>query len=135
MYMGEAKPGCRVEEVANVLRPVVHLEIAYDLVDELASSPEKYIGALQKLARLAVKVQNQLAARRDDFKRRGEEYVKAYEYVSRQLEGLAKRVEELFNCLEKLEERVRRDELKKLATLAISPDRYSMMLKEVIEGR
>ncbi|MFN3804485.1 MAG: hypothetical protein ACK4SY_05475 [Pyrobaculum sp.] len=56
----DATKGDLIVDAPDTFRPTVQLKIAYDVVDELASSPEKYLTALYKPTRLAEKVYRQL---------------------------------------------------------------------------
>lgn len=141
--MEQSQPQVRediIERSADVFRPVVHLEIAYDIIDELASSPEKYSESLYKLARLATKVYNQLKSRENELRKenrenepRKENYAEAYKYILGRLENSAKTIESLHNYLKNLDEKVKRSELKRFAALVISLDRYTTSIKEAMK--
>lgn len=134
MYREPSSGEDPVHELANIGRVVVHVEYAYDLVDEMASNPEKYIDSLYKLSRLAVKVQKDLIKNKDLF----EEDIKnkAYEYVVNGLQKWALKVNGFTNYINSLsDDRKREEEIKRLALLLISPDTYSLIVRDTLEGR
>lgn len=122
-----------VEEAARVARIVVHTEIAYDIVDELASSPEKYNEKIYKLSRLVTKVYNDIDnALRRETKEREKELLQK---VKGRLEYWGHLVKELMKHLESLDEKKRKDEVRRFAALAISPDRDSLEVEKILRGR
>ena len=122
-----------IEDVANTIRIVVHAEQAYDILDELASNPSNYSGPLYKLSRLAVKVLNDLERRRNEFKERYGE--RDYNNIRDNLMYLSLKLNKLLEYLSSMNDDGRREEeVKRLAALAIAPDKYSMEVKEALRG-
>lgn len=123
-----------VYELASIGRIVVHVDYAYDLVDEMASNPEKYIDSLYKLSRLAVKIHNDLVKNKNLF----EEDIKnkAYEYAVNGLQKWAIKVSEFINYINSLgDDRKKEEEIKRLALLLISPDTYSLIVRDTLERK
>ncbi|MEM1731456.1 MAG: hypothetical protein QXK54_06150 [Ignisphaera sp.] len=121
-----------VHELANIGRIVVHVEYAYDIVDEMASNPEKYIDSLYKLSRLVVKVQKDLIKNRELFEEGTKN--KVYEYVMNGLQRWALKVKEFADYISSLsDDRKREEEIKRLALLLISPDTYSLIVRDTLE--
>ncbi|AFL66339.1 hypothetical protein [Desulfurococcus amylolyticus] len=125
-----------VENLANIARIVVHTQYAYDVIDEMASNPEKYIDSLYKLSRLAVKLYDDLRKlREEDIKSMGEEadrVMKARKYALDQLRGWNKLVEDFIEHIRQNASQLR-NEIRKFATLAISVDSYSMVIRDLLE--
>jgi len=119
-----------LSSAAEVARFVVHLEMAYDVVDEMASNPKRFVDSLHKLSRLVVKVLNDLK----DVKPIREEDREVVEYARRALASWALREKQLLEYLESLSDKDRDVSVKKFAALAIAPDKYTLRLKELLES-
>lgn len=122
---------------ADIARIVVHTQYAYDIIDELASNPEKFIESVYKLSRLAVKLLNDLEIGEKEVS--NEDQRRAVEYTIRGLKDWSRLLGEFIEYLKDLmgkgekERRIFLDEVRRFATLAISPDRYSILVREVLE--
>ena len=121
-----------VSNFAEKARIVVHLETAYDIVDELASSPERYIENLHKLSRLATKVYNDLLKKMETLDKGPDR-----EEVNKALKNLSFWVmdmEEFINDLKRSGDKERYEKIKEFAALAVSPSGFVQRLKEIMEG-
>ena len=129
MYMAEEGRD-PLSSAAEVARFVVHLEMAYDVVDEMASNPRRYAESLYKLSRLVAKVLNDL----EKVEPTREEDKEVVEYARRALASWALREKQLLEYLENLNDKDRDVSVKKFAALAIAPDKYTLRLKELLES-
>ena len=117
---------------ARVARLVVHLEMAYDVLDEMASNPARYEDSLYRLSRLVTKVLNDLNRALE----RGEGVDRErLEQARSMLEGWAIREGSLMEHLRSKRDHELEKEVKRFAALAIAPDRRTMRLKRILEGR
>lgn len=123
-----------VARFADKARYVVHLEMAYDIVDELASSPERYIESIYKLSRLAAKVLNDVQKRLDEGGL-SEEDQSTLEGVRRSLENWALAQEEFIKCLERINKEALRGEVKRFAALAVAPSYRAIRAKQIMERK
>lgn len=122
-----------IHELANIGRIVVHVDYAYDLVDEMASNPEKYMDSLYKLSRLAVKVQKDLEKNKDLFEG-DEQRSSIHQYAVNNLQKWAFKVADFVKYINSLnDERKKEEEIKRLALLLISPDQYSLIIRDTLE--
>ena len=121
-----------VARFADKARYVVHLEMAYDIVDELASSPERYVESIYKLSRLATKVLNDVQKRLDEGDL-GDEDRSTLETVRRSLENWASAQEEFIKYLEKIDKETLRSEVKRFAALAVAPSYRAVRAKQIME--
>ncbi len=129
-----------VEKAARTARFVVHVELAYDVLDEMASNPERYIDSLYKLSRLATKVLNDLdkvkvMEKGEDDGEDKKRDRKIVEYARKVLRGWAKAEKELVEYLNGLRDNPRelKREVKRFAALSIAPDYSTLRLKEIME--
>lgn len=122
-----------VKRAADIARIVVHAEYAYDIVDEMASNPDRFVDSLYKLSRLVTKVYNDL----EDIRNVGEEYRDAYEWALNNLKYWPNAMNELAQYLndKRKDEKEYINEVKRFAALAISPDNYSLQIRELLEKR
>lgn len=118
-----------VARFAKKARYVVHLEMAYDVVDELASSPERYLESMYKLSRLATKVLNDVQKRLDRMGQ-GDRGKPPLDSVKRSLESWAPVQEEFIRYLQSLDKEALRSEVKRFAALAVAPSRRVSEAKE-----
>lgn len=120
-----------LSRAAEAARIVVHLEIAYDVLDELASSPERYSEGFYKLSRLATKVYNDLqkATERHAY---SQEVAESLRLALRRVSNWGDLMGELLKYLDSLDEKRRKEEIKRFAALAISPDRDLYRLLETL---
>jgi CRISPR-associated protein Csa5 len=131
-----------VEKFAETARLVVHLEQAYDVIDELARSPDKYEDSLAKLSRLAVKVLKDIDDMIEKLKRSQDESNKRekenLEKAKRHIINFNEHLKLLFRYLkeyENIDKNKRYKEIKRLAALMIAPDAFSLTVKEIMEEK
>ncbi|AFA39175.1 hypothetical protein Pogu_1148 [Pyrobaculum oguniense TE7] len=136
-----------IYQAADTARLLVHLEMAYDVLDEMASNPQRYVDSLQKLSRLAAKVLNDIPKLREALEKESRDRAEAYtgagvsykelrdvlDYLERSLSNWALVEKRLITYLESLSKDDLAREVKKFAALAIAPDRYTLMLKRWLE--
>lgn len=124
-----------IYRAADTARLLVHIEMAYDVLDEMASNPRRYVDSLQKLSRLSAKVLNDIPKIREKIKsnQQDNELKEALDYLERKVSSWALEEKDLIKYLEELpndEERAK--EIKKFAALAVAPDRYTLRLKQLL---
>ncbi|CCC81885.1 type I-A CRISPR-associated protein Csa5 [Thermoproteus tenax] len=119
-----------VERAARSVRPAVHLEMAYDVLDELSRSPEKYPEQLAKLSRIVVKVLNDVE---DELEHnpQNEELQKA----RNRLAAWGGYVAELAKRLEEADDRERIRMVRLFCAMALAPDKLTVELKKLLKGR
>jgi CRISPR-associated protein Csa5 len=120
-----------VSAVAASARVAVGLEMAYDIVDELARVPEKYPELFARLSRVVVKTLSDIEAALDKVK--DDEEKKALERARRRLMRWGRLLESFIKRLEGLDERRRAEEIRKFAALALAPDRLTVEVAEILE--
>ncbi len=122
-----------IADAANTARIAVHLEQAYDIIDEMASNPNNYRDSLYKLSRLITKVLNDLEKNSDKF--RNSEYRKrVFDSVSESLKFWSRKLDQLIEYLSSKSDKEFEKEVRRFAALAISPDHYSLEVKKALEG-
>jgi CRISPR-associated protein Csa5 len=120
-----------VSAVAASARVAVGLEMAYDIVDELARVPEKYPELFARLSRVVVKTLSDIEAALDKVK--DDEEKKALERARRRLMRWGRLLESFIKRLEGLDERRRAEEIRKFAALALAPDKLTVEVAEILE--
>jgi CRISPR-associated protein Csa5 len=120
-----------VSAVAASARVAVGLEMAYDIVDELARVPEKYPELFARLSRVVVKALSDIEAALDKVK--DEEEKKALERARRRLMRWGRLLESFIKRLEDVDERRRAEEIRKFAALALAPDKLTVEVAEILE--
>jgi CRISPR-associated protein Csa5 len=123
-----------VKDAGDTIRVVIHLEQAYDVLDELASNPriDTLSDTLAKLSRLTTKVINDLKNKLDKID--NEECKKAINSAVNNLQWWFKRQDELYNYIKSLQDEKKiRAELKRFAAYALAPDPMSIRVAECIE--
>jgi CRISPR-associated protein Csa5 len=120
-----------VSAVATSARVAVGLEMAYDIVDELARVPEKYPELFARLSRVVVKTLSDVEAALDKVKDDKEK--KALENARRRLMRWGRLLESFIKRLEGLDERRRAEEIRKFAALALAPDKLTVEVAEILE--
>jgi CRISPR-associated protein Csa5 len=120
-----------VSAVAASARVAVGLEMAYDIVDELARVPEKYPELFARLSRVVVKTLSDVEAALDKVKDDKEK--KALENARRRLMRWGRLLESFIKRLEGLDERRRAEEIRKFAALALAPDKLTVEVAEILE--
>jgi CRISPR-associated protein Csa5 len=120
-----------VSAVAASARVAVGLEMAYDIVDELARVPEKYPELFARLSRVVVKTLSDIEAALDKVK--DEEEKKALERARRRLMRWGLLLESFIKRLEDVDERRRAEEIRKFAALALAPDKLTVEVAEILE--
>ncbi|MGC8983587.1 MAG: hypothetical protein ACP5KA_07555 [Desulfurococcaceae archaeon] len=123
-----------VVRASDVIRIVIHIEQAYDVLDELASNPrfDTFVNALYKISRLVNKVRRDLS----DELRRGdlsEECRKSMEIAVRRLGRWRDIANELDTYIRSLDEREQRIALKRFAAYALAPDASVVRILECLE--
>jgi len=119
-----------VSAAAASARVAVGLEMAYDIVDELARVPEKYPELFARLSRVVVKALSDIEAALDKVK--DEEEKKVLERARRRLMRWGRLLEIFIKRLEDNERR-RAEEIRKFAALALAPDRLTVEVAEILE--
>ncbi len=120
-----------VSRAASVARIAVSLEMAYDVVDELARMPERYPELFARLSRLISKVLRDVEKALESNKL-DEKSQKALEAARSRLLQWSEVLKELFSELESKEEAARNNLIKKFAALAVAPDRLSNKLRKIL---
>jgi len=121
-----------VSAVAASARVAVGLEMAYDIVDELARVPEKYPELFARLSRVVVKTLSDIEAALDKVE--DDEEKKALERARRRLMRWGRLLESFIKRLEDVDdERRRAEEIRKFAALALAPDRLTVEVAEILE--
>jgi CRISPR-associated protein Csa5 len=120
-----------VSAVAASARVAVGLEMAYDIVDELARVPEKYPELFARLSRVVVKTLSDIEAALDKVKDDKEK--KALENARRRLMRWGRLLEIFIKRLEGLDERRKAEEIRKFAALALAPDKLTVEVAEILE--
>jgi len=121
-----------VSAVAASARVAVGLEMAYDIVDELARVPDKYPELFARLSRGVVKTLSDIEAALDKVK--DDEEKKALERARRRLMRWGRLLESFIKRLEDFDdERRRAEEIRKFAALALAPDRLTVEVAEILE--
>jgi CRISPR-associated protein Csa5 len=121
-----------VSAVAASARVAVGLEMAYDIVDELARVPEKYPELFARLSRVVVKTLSDIEAALDKVK--DDEEKKALERARRRLMRWGRLLESFIKRLEDIDdERRRAEEIRKFVALALAPDRLTVEVAEILE--
>jgi CRISPR-associated protein Csa5 len=120
-----------VSAVAASARVAVGLEMAYDIVDELARVPDKYPELFARLSRVVVKTLSDIEAALDKVK--NDEEKKALEKARRRLMRWGRLLESFIKRLEDIDERRRAEEIRKFAALALAPDRLTVEVAEILE--
>jgi len=128
-----------VERAAEVVRIVVWLEQAYDVMDELANNPEMFEDSLAKISRLVVKVTNDLIRIRNS--NRVDDKCKNIinDAIDNRLVWWSYRQDALFNYIKDIKEnkenrkegeRDWRKKTKRFAAYSLAPDK---LVLEIIE--
>jgi uncharacterized protein Yka (UPF0111/DUF47 family) len=120
-----------VSAAAASARVAVGLEMAYDIVDELARVPEKYPELFARLSRVVVKTLSDVEAALDKVEDGKEK--EALERARRRLMRWGRLLESFINRLEGLDERRRAEEIRKFAALALAPDTLTVEVAEILE--
>jgi CRISPR-associated protein Csa5 len=120
-----------VSAAAASARVAVGLEMAYDIVDELARVPEKYPELFARLSRVVVKTLSDIEAALDKVK--DDEEKKALERARRRLMRWGRLLESFIKRLEDVDERRRAEEIRKFAALALAPDKLTVEVAEILE--
>ncbi len=111
-----------IKSASDAVRVVIHVEQAYDILDELASNPklDTLADTLAKISRLVTKVINDLQDAKKEDKCKGEVDI---ESTIGKLQWWFKVQDELYNYIKGLkDEKEQRRELKRFAAYALSPD-------------
>jgi hypothetical protein len=126
-----------VERAAEVVRIVVWLEQAYDVMDELANNPEMFEDSLAKISRLVVKVTNDLirnSNRVDDKCKK-----KINDVIDNRLGWWSYRQDALFNYIKDIKENRKegerdwRKETKRFAAYSLAPDKLVLEIIKCLE--
>jgi CRISPR-associated protein Csa5 len=120
-----------VSAAAASARVAVGLEMAYDIVDELARAPEKYPELFARLSRVVVKTLSDIEAALDKVK--DEKEKKTLERARRRLMRWGLLLDSFIKRLEDVDERRRAEEIRKFAALALAPDRLTVEVAEILE--
>jgi hypothetical protein len=125
-----------IYRVSDYARYVVYYETAYDIIDEISRSAldlTKVLDGLQKLSRLAAKVINDLND--ESFqKKANSDQLEVIKNINNQLKAWGSDYQNFIDCLKSSDQKTLAQYIKTFATLAISPDNYSLILKKVKEG-
>jgi hypothetical protein len=125
-----------VERAAEVVRIVVWLEQAYDVMDELANNPEMFEDSLAKISRLIVKVTNDLIRIRNSNKVDDKCKNIINDAIDNRLRWWSHRQDALFNYIKDIKENRKenerdwRKETKRFAAYSLAPDE---LVLEIIE--
>lgn len=121
-----------VSRAAAAARIAVNVEMAYDVVDELARMPEKYPELFARISRLVSKVLRDIERARKE-RGAGGAGKDPLEIAYRRLSQWPKLLEELFSELESKDEAARANMVKKFAALAVAPDRLTNRVSEILQ--
>jgi len=122
-----------VERAAEVVRIVVWLEQAYDVMDELANNPEMFEDSLAKISRLIVKVTNDLIrnSNRVDVQCKK----KINDVINNRLGWWSYRQDVLFNYIKENRKESERDwkkEIKRFAAYSLAPDKSVLEIRDCL---
>jgi len=123
-----------IKDAGDTIRVVIHLEQAYDVLDELASNPriDTLSDTLAKLSRLTTKVINDLKNKIREMN--DKECRDIIESARDKLQWWFRRQDELYNYVRSLQDEKKiRAELKRFAAYALAPDHTSIRIAECIE--
>ncbi|ACB40067.1 hypothetical protein [Pyrobaculum neutrophilum] len=135
-----------VERAARSVRPAVHLEMAYDVLDELSRSPEKYPEQLAKLSRIVVKVLNDVEEKLNDIEeelkhnpqskesQKVKDRLAALQRARNRLAAWGRYVAELAKRLEEADDRERARMVRLFCAMALAPDKLTVELKKLLKG-
>ncbi len=134
-----------IYRVSDYARYVVYYETAYDIIDEISRSAldlTKVLDGLQKLSRLAAKVINDLNDKvindlnDKSFQEKANSDQKVViNNINNQLKAWGSDYQNFIDCLKSSDQKTLTQYIKTFATLAISPDNYSLTLKKVKEKK
>ncbi|RFA93084.1 CRISPR-associated protein [Pyrobaculum aerophilum] len=122
-----------VSRAAAVARIAVNVEMAYDVIDELARMPEKYPELFARLSRLISKVARDVDKIINE-KRLDAESDKILKNAYKRLSAWPKLLEDLFAELESKDEATRANMIRKFAALAVAPDTLTNKLNKILQG-
>jgi CRISPR-associated protein Csa5 len=120
-----------VYRAAAVARLAVNVEMAYDVVDELARTPERYHELLGRISRVVSKVLRDVEKALEEAKEENDRKVLKMAY--KLLLQWPKLLEELFAKLESEGEAARAVLVKKFAALTVAPDRLTVKVAKILE--
>ncbi len=125
------QPADLVYRAAAVARLAVNVEMAYDVVDELARTPERYHELLGRISRVVSKVLRDVEKALEEAKEENDRKVLKMAY--KLLLQWPKLLEELFAKLESEGEAARAVLVKKFAALTVAPDRLTVKVADILE--
>ena len=118
-----------VERAAEVIRIVVWLEQAYDVMDELANNPEMFEDSLAKISRLVVKVTNDLIRNSNRVDDRCKK--KINDVIDNRLGWWSYRQDALFKHIKNNKENWKK-EIKRFAAYSLAPDKSVLEIKNCL---
>ncbi|MGB9622232.1 MAG: hypothetical protein ACPL07_00160 [Candidatus Bathyarchaeia archaeon] len=124
-----------VKNAGDTIRVVIHIEHAYDILDELASNPklDTLADALSKISRLVIKVLNDLKffSEKSNISNDCKDAINS---AISKLQWWFKVQDELYNYIKDLnDEKKQRIELKRFAAYTLAPDPSTIKVVECKE--
>jgi CRISPR-associated protein Csa5 len=132
MVQSRAVPagGDLVSRLAAAARVAVRYEQAYDIIDELARTPERYPELFSRLSRVITKTLSDVERKLGESSGNESEIL---DKARKRLLRWGRLLEEFLRALDSMDERERDATLRKFAALALAPDAFTVRVEKILK--